>query len=72
MPSPNIVEAVKEGFDQMVLLSYQGQLYLRKHLNQLHNMFYKPDNGMFDVSQMRWKLLTFSGRLSISFCIYPP
>ncbi|KAF7933744.1 uncharacterized protein EAE98_003453 [Botrytis deweyae] len=44
MPSPNIVEAVKEGFDQMVLLSYQGQLYLRKHLNQLHNMFYKPDN----------------------------
>ncbi|QSZ36517.1 hypothetical protein DSL72_006397 [Monilinia vaccinii-corymbosi] len=61
MPSPNIVEAVKEGFDQNVLLSYQGQLYLRKHLNQLHNMFYKPDNGtLFTLLSSAGKLLTFS------------
>ncbi|ESZ96001.1 hypothetical protein SBOR_3621 [Sclerotinia borealis F-4128] len=44
MPSPDIYEAVQDGFDEEVMASYQGQLYLRKHLNQLHNMFYNPEN----------------------------
>ncbi|TVY84323.1 hypothetical protein LSUE1_G000989 [Lachnellula suecica] len=30
------------GFDPLVMESYAAQLFLRKHLNQLHNMFYTP------------------------------
>jgi hypothetical protein len=46
MPSPNLTDAIEiEGFEYNVFLNYSHQLYARKHLNQLHNMFYKPDNG---------------------------
>jgi hypothetical protein len=46
MPGPNLQAASDvDGFDPFVIESYAAQLYLRKHLNQLHNMFYKPDNG---------------------------
>ncbi|KAH8820897.1 hypothetical protein F5884DRAFT_661141 [Xylogone sp. PMI_703] len=46
MPGPNLQAAAN--IDQIhprVLESYAAQLFLRKHLNQLHNMFYKPDDG---------------------------
>lgn len=43
MPGPNLQAACDEGFDQRIIESYSAQLFLRKHLNQLHNMFYKPD-----------------------------
>jgi hypothetical protein len=44
MPGPNLQYAVEiDGFDRMIIQSYTAQLFLRKHLNQLHNMFYKPD-----------------------------
>jgi hypothetical protein len=46
MPSPNLQAAADiDGFDPLHMESYSAQLYLRKHLNQLHNMFYKPVNG---------------------------
>lgn len=45
MPSPNLVAANEAGFNSTVMESYAAQLFLRKHLNQLHNMFYKPENG---------------------------
>lgn len=46
MPGPNLQAAADvDGFDPLVVESYSAQLYLRKHLNQLHNMFYKPENG---------------------------
>lgn len=43
MPSPNYKAAVDDGFGHDVIESYAAQLFLRKHLNQLHNMFYKPE-----------------------------
>jgi hypothetical protein len=44
MPAPNLQAACEDdGFDQRIIESYSAQLFLRKHLNQLHNMFYKPD-----------------------------
>lgn len=44
MPGPNLQHAVDvDGFDHMIIQSYTAQLFLRKHLNQLHNMFYKPE-----------------------------
>jgi hypothetical protein len=33
-----------EGFNQRVLDSYPGQLYLRTHLNSIHRMFYAPED----------------------------
>lgn len=42
MPHPNM--SLLEGFDQRVLDSYPGQLYLRTHLNSIHRMFYAPDD----------------------------
>jgi hypothetical protein len=42
MPQPNM--CLIEGFDQRVLDSYLGQLYLRTHLNSIHRMFYAPDD----------------------------
>ncbi|GJN86998.1 hypothetical protein PLIIFM63780_010580 [Purpureocillium lilacinum] len=42
MPHPNL--SLIEGFDQRVLDSYPGQLYLRTHLNSIHRMFYAPDD----------------------------
>lgn len=35
---------LEDGFHPKVLTSYYAQLYLRKHLNTLHTMFYKPEN----------------------------
>lgn len=43
MPHPNM--SLLEGFDQRVLDSYLAQLYLRKHLNSIHRMFYAPDKN---------------------------
>ncbi|KOS20296.1 Xylanolytic transcriptional activator xlnR [Escovopsis weberi] len=42
MPNPNM--RLLEGFEQRVLDSYLGQLYLRKHLNSIHRLFYSPDD----------------------------
>jgi hypothetical protein len=44
MPPPNLQAAKDEdGFEELILESYSAQLYLRKHLNKLHNMFYNPE-----------------------------
>jgi len=43
MPYPNISLAKSHGFDDHVLQSYLAQLYLRKSLNQIHNMLYNPE-----------------------------
>lgn len=45
MPLPNVKAAVEEKFDPVHIESYMTQLNLRKHLNQLHTMFYKPDES---------------------------
>ncbi|KAJ3453294.1 hypothetical protein MRS44_017541 [Fusarium solani] len=42
MPRPNM--SLLEGFNQRVLDSYPGQLYLRTHLNSIHRMFYAPED----------------------------
>lgn len=42
LPNPNYTAAVQDGFDYRIIESYSAQLFLRRHLNQLHNMFYKP------------------------------
>lgn len=47
MPVPNYSEAQQDGFDQTVIASYMAQLFLRKHLNSLHNTLYRPKTGMF-------------------------
>jgi hypothetical protein len=44
MPYPNINLAKSLGFDDHVLQSYLAQLYLRKSLNQIHQMLYNPEN----------------------------
>ncbi|KUJ11887.1 uncharacterized protein LY89DRAFT_593488 [Mollisia scopiformis] len=43
IPNPNYEAAVQDGFDHRIIESYSAQLFLRRHLNQLHNMFYKPE-----------------------------
>lgn len=44
MPHPNLQAARDiDGLDSLILESYTAQLYLRKHLNTLHNMFYNPE-----------------------------
>jgi hypothetical protein len=76
MPHPNM--SLLKGFDQRVLDSYPGQLYLRTHLNSIHRMFYSPDGqnnknkdkDMFKdvglvsdaVSGMRWVAPSFAFR----------
>ena len=46
MPGPNFTAAAdNDGFEPIVMESYGAQLFLRKHLNLLHNMFYTPENG---------------------------
>lgn len=46
MPHPNIQSVVdNDGVSPLIVESYIAQLFLRKHLNQLHNMFYRPENG---------------------------
>jgi hypothetical protein len=46
MPDPNFgAAAIEDGLEERVLHSYSAQLYLRKHLNKLHNMFYRPKDG---------------------------
>ena len=55
MPTPNYLAACEnDGFDQRIIESYSAQLFLRKHLNQLHNMFYKPDGRQY--SYIIWDL----------------
>jgi hypothetical protein len=43
MPPPNM--SLVAGFSQRIFDSYLGQLYLRKHLNSIHRMFYSPDDS---------------------------
>ncbi|KAG9231951.1 hypothetical protein BJ875DRAFT_99840 [Amylocarpus encephaloides] len=46
MPVPNFKTAADiDGFDPLVVESYGAQLFLRKHLNQLHKMFYSPEDS---------------------------
>lgn len=40
MPYPNLVLANSQGFSERVLQGYSAQLYLRKKLNQVHNLLY--------------------------------
>lgn len=40
MPYPNLVLANGQGFSERVLQGYSAQLYLRKKLNQVHNLLY--------------------------------
>lgn len=40
MPYPNLVLANSQGFSKRVLQGYSAQLYLRKKLNQVHNLLY--------------------------------
>ncbi|KAG4411130.1 hypothetical protein IFR04_015729 [Cadophora malorum] len=47
MPHPNF-KTEEDGKDNDIVHSYIGQLFLRKHLNQLHNMFYRPDGAPFN------------------------
>lgn len=42
MPHPNM--SLLEGYNQRILDSYPGQLYLRTHLNSIHRMFYAPED----------------------------
>ncbi|KAK2625086.1 hypothetical protein QTJ16_005455 [Diplocarpon rosae] len=47
MPLPNATAMVEEDkFDRRAMQSYNAQLVLRKHLNGLHNMFYKPETEL--------------------------
>ncbi|CZT44973.1 related to acetate regulatory DNA binding protein FacB [Rhynchosporium secalis] len=46
MPYPHLQTAVDSyGLTTEVMESYMGQLFLRKHLNQLHHMFYHPETA---------------------------
>jgi len=46
MPGPNLQAASDiDGFDRRIIEAYSAQLFIRKHLNMLHNMFYKPGDG---------------------------
>ncbi|EXL39184.1 hypothetical protein FOCG_18203 [Fusarium oxysporum f. sp. radicis-lycopersici 26381] len=74
MPHPNM--SLLEGFDQRILDSYPGQLYLRTHLNRIHRMFYAPEDPAKPckdkfrnvdlvsdaVSGMRWVSSSFAFR----------
>ncbi|KAI0012338.1 hypothetical protein F4779DRAFT_626040 [Xylariaceae sp. FL0662B] len=42
MPYPNMEYAINQGFSQEVVTGYIAQLYLRKQLNQVHNLLYDP------------------------------
>lgn len=42
MPYPNLSLAVQHGFDTRVVNSYHAQLYLRKRLNEIHQLLYDP------------------------------
>ena len=53
MPHPNL--SLVQGFDQRVLDSYPGQLYLRTHLNSIHRMFYAPDDNDSDKTHLGHK-----------------
>ena len=54
MPTPNYVAAISiDGFDRRIIESYSAQLFLRRHLNQLHNMFYKPESMETRTSALR-------------------
>ncbi|KAI9054108.1 hypothetical protein LZ554_001279 [Drepanopeziza brunnea f. sp. 'monogermtubi'] len=51
MPPPNMSAMTQEDdFDENVLRHYMKQIMLRKHLNHIHSMFYKPDNGSNSLS----------------------
>ncbi|KAI5860089.1 hypothetical protein GGS23DRAFT_614256 [Durotheca rogersii] len=43
MPYPNSEYAVNQGFQSHIVTGYIAQLYLRKQLNQVHNLLYDPE-----------------------------
>ncbi|KAL7622774.1 hypothetical protein AAE478_006453 [Parahypoxylon ruwenzoriense] len=43
MPYPNSEYAVNQGFSGHIVTGYIAQLYLRKQLNQVHNLLYDPE-----------------------------
>ncbi|KAG4427655.1 hypothetical protein IFR05_016861, partial [Cadophora sp. M221] len=43
LPCPHSGAVANYSLTTEIVQSYMGQLFLRKHLNQLHNMFYQPD-----------------------------
>ncbi|KAI1631689.1 hypothetical protein F4809DRAFT_646143 [Biscogniauxia mediterranea] len=45
MPYPNIGFAVNQGFEEHIVQGYLAQLYLRKQLNQVHNLLYDPEKN---------------------------
>jgi hypothetical protein len=50
IPGPNLLAAARvDGFDEITLESYSAQLWLRKHLNSLHGMFYQPKPATTDI-----------------------
>lgn len=47
MPQPNLQAAIDiDQFSQEVIKAYLAQLFMRKHLNMLHNMLYQPGEGL--------------------------
>lgn len=55
MPSPDLAVAISEGFDSFIVESYSAQLYMRKHLNLIHRMFYRPNTECKQILKC-WKL----------------
>ncbi|KAI0388322.1 hypothetical protein F5Y17DRAFT_470502 [Xylariaceae sp. FL0594] len=43
MPYPNITFVTRQGFPEEIGQGYMAQLYLRKQLNNVHNLLYHPD-----------------------------
>lgn len=54
IPHPNM--SLLQDVDQRVLDSYPGQLYLRKHLNSIHHLFYAPEDLLDPDKQCENKL----------------
>ena len=65
MPGLNLDALEKiDGFDSYTITSYAAQLHMRKHLNQLHNMFYKPANGT-SVKIVIWAIFKIIDRFGL-------
>lgn len=49
MPAPSSEALYADGFNILTVQSYMAQLYLRKHLNMLHEMFYNPKGELLRI-----------------------
>ncbi|KAG9247379.1 hypothetical protein BJ878DRAFT_477472 [Calycina marina] len=59
VPMPNLEWAVKsDGIEDNVMKHYISQLFLRKHLNQLHGMFYNPAGSSDSVDPQETEFRT--------------